>query len=96
MHGKIDENNNIVAFREKNDMDGSLVNAGFMVLEPAVLDYIEGDNTAFEKEPIENLAKDGQLNAYMHTGFWKPVDTLREKIELENLWNSGKAPWKVW
>lgn len=92
----IDENNNIVAFREKNDMDGSLVNAGFMVLEPAVLDYIEGDNTSFEKEPIENLAKDGQLNAYMHTGFWKPVDTLREKIELENLWNSGKAPWKVW
>ena len=92
----VDENNNISSFREKNDMDGSLVNAGFMVLEPQVLDYIEGDSTSFEKAPVENLAKDGQLNAYLHKGFWKPVDTLREKLELDDLWNSGKAPWKVW
>lgn len=83
-------------FREKNDDDGKMVNGGFMVMEPGVFDYIEGDATVFEKEPLENLAKDGQLMAYGHDGFWKCMDTQRDRMQLEEMWQSGHAPWKIW
>lgn len=90
------ETKNIRAFREKSSADGSRISAGFMVLEPQIFDYIEGDQTVFEKEPLERLAKEGQLNAYKHNGFWQCMDTQREKEQLENMWSSGHAPWKVW
>lgn len=90
------ENSYITKFEEKSVGDGGWVNGGFFVLEPKVLDYIEGDETYWERDPLENLAKDGKLIAYKHTGFWKPMDTLRDKRELEEIWNSGKATWKVW
>ena len=73
-----------------------MVNAGFMVCEPNVFDYIEGDQTVFEKAPLEKLSKDGQLMAYKHKGFWQCMDNSREKERLEELWESGNAPWKVW
>lgn len=92
----IDSNNGIHAFREKSDSDGSLINGGFMVLNPEVFSYIDGDHTVFEKEPLENLAKDGELMAYTHKGFWKCMDTQRDKMQLEEMWHSGDAPWKVW
>jgi len=84
------------SFREKPSGDGAWVNAGFFVLEPQALDYIEGDSTVWEAEPLERLAKGGQLSAYKHTGFWQPMDTLRDKTYLEELWDNGTAPWKVW
>ena len=94
---QMNEKDNIVSFREKNINDGSWINGGYMVLEPKVFDYIEnGDSTIFEKEPLEKLAKDGELKAFRHTGFWKYMDTLRDKKQLEELWESGNAPWKVW
>ncbi len=93
---EIENNGKISGFREKNDSDGSMINAGFMVCEPQVFDYIEGDSTVFEKAPLENLAKDGQLVAYKHEGFWQCMDTQREKQKLEEMWASGHAPWKVW
>jgi len=93
---KIDDNNNVLNFTEKPIGDGSWINGGFFVLEPEIFDYITGDETYWERDPLENLAKDGQLAAYKHRGFWKPMDTLRDKIELENLWNSGNADWRVW
>lgn len=93
---EINSNNNIEAFREKSTTDGALINGGYMVLEPKVFDYIEGDSTVFEKEPLEKLAKENQLMAYKHEGFWKCMDTLRDKNQLEEMWNSGHAPWKVW
>jgi len=68
----------------------------FFVLSPKVIDYIEGDHTVWEKEPMERLAKADQLSAYFHNGFWQPMDTLRDKVHLEELWQAGKAPWKVW
>jgi len=83
-------------FREKPQGDGALINGGFFVLSPAVLDYIADDATTWEREPVEALAKQGQLAAYAHTGFWQPMDTLRDKTHLEELWASGKAPWKLW
>jgi len=83
-------------FTEKLAGDGSWINGGFFVLEPAIFDYIEGDNTFWEREPLEKLAKDGQLIAYKHFGFWRCMDTLRDKRELEELWESGNPPWKVW
>jgi glucose-1-phosphate cytidylyltransferase len=84
-------------FREKPAGDGSWINGGFFVLEPAALDYVRwGDATQWEREPMENLTDDGQLAAYKHTGFWRPMDTLRDKRELETLWAEGRAPWKVW
>jgi len=92
----INENDEIQAFREKNDKDGALINGGYMVLEPRIFDYIEGDTTIFEKEPLEKLARDGQLIAYKHDGFWKCMDTLRDKKELEKMWNTNNALWKVW
>ena len=92
----ISENNQIMSFREKDQIDGSYINAGYMVLNPEVFDYIEGDETSFEKEPLEKLAKEGQLMAYKYHGFWKCMDTQRDKMQLEALWESGNAPWKVW
>lgn len=86
----------IQSFREKNDSDGAWINGGFMVMSPRVFDYIEGDRTVFEKDPLERLAKDGQLMAYQHHGFWKCMDTQRDKMQLEALWQEGNAPWKIW
>ena len=88
--------NRITRFSEKPLGDGSWINGGFFVLEPAVLSYIAGDDTTWEREPLESLAHDHQLSAYTHDGFWQPMDTLRDKIKLEELWQTGKAPWKVW
>ncbi len=90
------ENGTIRAFREKSSADGSRISAGFMVLEPEVFDYIDGDGTVFEKEPLRRLAADGQLNAYKHNGFWQCMDTQREKEMLDEMWATGNAPWKVW
>jgi len=82
---------------EKPKGEGSWINGGFFVLEPEVFDYIkQGDSTIWEREPLENLARAGQLVAFKHVGFWDCMDTLRDKIRLEQLWQSGKAPWKVW
>ena len=83
-------------FKEKLDGEGAWVNSGFFVLEPEVINYIEGDKTVWEREPLEKLAQEGQLSAFTHRGFWQPMDTLRDKHVLEELWQSGKAPWKVW
>ena len=92
----INENNKIENFREKSNVDSSLINGGYMVLEPDVFNYIEGDTTVFEKGPLEKLAKEGELVAYRHDGFWKCMDTLRDKNQLEEMWNSNNAKWKVW
>lgn len=86
----------VQAFREKSDLDGSVINAGFMVLEPEILNYIKGDSTIFEREPLEHLVSEGQLMAYKHDGFWRCMDTQRDKQTLEELWASEKAPWRVW
>lgn len=86
----------VKAFREKSDLDGDLINIGFMVMEPAIFDYIDGDSISFEKEPMNRLVADNQLMSYTHKGYWQCMDTLREKQQLEKLWNSGKAPWKIW
>lgn len=92
-----DNQNNITAFREKRSTDGSLINGGYMVLEPKVFDYItEGDSTVFEQKPLEKLAEDNQLVAYEHKGFWQCMDTQRDKMQLEEMWNNGNAKWKVW
>jgi glucose-1-phosphate cytidylyltransferase len=90
------EGHRITRFTEKPQGDGSWINGGFFVLEPGVMDYIEGDRTIWEREPLEALARDGQLSAYTHAGFWQPMDTLRDKMRLEELWQSGSAPWKCW
>lgn len=92
----VDGDGHIREFREKNDDDGKIVNGGFMVMEPGVFDYIEGDSTVFEKQPLEQLAKDGQLMVYRHDGFWKCMDTQRDRMQLEQMWNEGNAPWKTW
>lgn len=84
------------SFKEKPQGDGAMINGGFFVLKPAVLDYIDGDSSTWEQEPLMRLAAEGQLMAYEHQGFWQPMDTLRDKHLLEELWASGKAPWKVW
>ena len=86
----------ITSFEEKPQGDGALINAGFFVLSPSVIDYIDGDHISWEREPLQALAKDGELQAYRHDGFWQPMDTLRDKTLLEELWQSGKAPWKTW
>jgi glucose-1-phosphate cytidylyltransferase len=88
--------NKVSHFREKPVGDGAWISGGFFVCEPEVLSYIENDATVFEQEPMKKLAKDGQLSAFRHTGFWHPMDTLRDKNNLETMWDSGKAPWKVW
>jgi glucose-1-phosphate cytidylyltransferase len=86
----------INSFQEKPQGDGAWINGGFFVLSPKVIDYIHDDSTTWEKRPMEVLAKEEQMNAYFHHGFWQPMDTLRDKIHLEELWQSGKAPWKTW
>lgn len=86
----------IFSFREKPQGDGAWVNGGFFVIEPGVMDYIENDATVWEQEPLKNLAHEGMLSAYKHYGFWQPMDTLRDKMYLEELWDSGNAPWKIW
>jgi glucose-1-phosphate cytidylyltransferase len=93
---QLDKNNGIESFREKPLGDGDWINGGFFVMEAGVFDRIPGDSTILEREPLESLAADGQLGAYLHQGFWQPMDTLRDKRQLEELWESGKAPWKVW
>jgi glucose-1-phosphate cytidylyltransferase len=93
----IRKNDNVKSFLEKPRGEGSWINGGFFVVEPKVFKYIKkGDTAVWEREPLENLAKEGQLAAYRHTGFWKCMDTLRDRIELESLWRSGRAPWKIW
>ena len=86
----------VTSFHEKPLNEMGWINGGFFVLEPKVLDYIDGDATIFERAPLERLASDGQLSAFRHTGFWRPMDTLRDKRELDELWSNGKAPWKRW
>ncbi|MDG1396990.1 MAG: glucose-1-phosphate cytidylyltransferase [Polaribacter sp.] len=97
--GAVDINadtNVINSFIEKPRGDGAWINGGFFVCDPAVFDYLEDDTTVFERKPLENIAKDNLLAAYKHRGFWKPMDTLRDKNELEDKWNTNKAPWKTW
>ncbi len=90
----LSNNNQVIGFKEKIKGDGGWINGGFFVMEPRVFDYIEGDHTVLERDPLENLAKDGQLMAYKHNGFWLPMDTLRDKLHLESIWKTGNAPWK--
>lgn len=90
------EGSQVRRFMEKPRGDGSMINGGFFVLSPQVLDYLESDATVWEQQPLQRLAMDGELMAFQHQGFWQPMDTLRDKIYLEDLWGSGKAPWKVW
>lgn len=86
----------VANFEEKPHGDGGWINGGFFILSPHVIDYIEHDATVWERDPMERLAREGQLSAYLHHGFWQPMDTLRDKQHLEELWQSGSAPWKVW
>jgi glucose-1-phosphate cytidylyltransferase len=85
-----------MSFEEKPQGEGDLINGGFFVLEPSVLELIDGFGTLWEKEPMEKLAASGQLAAWIHRGFWQPMDTLRDKQQLNDLWESGRAPWKLW
>ena len=89
-------NDSVTSFREKNNSDGNFINAGFMVLNPKIFDYLKSDKTVFEKEPLEKLASNGELKAYKHNGFWQCMDTLRDRQLLEKLWAENNAPWKVW
>ena len=93
---EVGENGVINAFREKSDTDGDLINIGFMVLEPQIFDYIEGDDMPFEKEPMRLLVEKKELVGYIHKGYWQCMDTLREKQQIEEKWESGNAPWKLW
>jgi glucose-1-phosphate cytidylyltransferase len=90
------EGDQITTFEEKPEGDGAWINGGFFVLSPRVIDYIAGDATSWEREPMEQLARDGQFNAFRHDGFWQPMDTLRDRQLLERLWQEGNPPWKVW
>lgn len=92
----IDAKNNVLGFEEKPKGDGGWINAGFFIMEPDVFEYIDGDSTVLEKDPLEKLAANNELVAYKHDGFWQPMDTMRDKIYLEELWKSGEAPWKLW
>jgi glucose-1-phosphate cytidylyltransferase len=94
---KLDEDQEkILSFKEKPQGDGAWINGGFFILEPQVIDYIEGDSTVWEQEPMQRLAADGQLSAYRHSGFWQPMDTLRDKRLLDDMWENGAPPWKIW
>jgi glucose-1-phosphate cytidylyltransferase len=90
------ESDRVMGFREKASQDSALINGGFFVCEPSIFDVIDGDLTVWEQEPMDRLVERGQLAAFRHAGFWQPMDTLRDKMVLEQLWSSGKAPWKVW
>lgn len=91
-----DRQTNVDSFKEKPTGDGAWINGGYFVLEPDVVDRIEGDATVWEQEPLRSLASDGELSAFRHTGFWQPMDTLHDKAILESLWESGSPPWKTW
>ena len=93
---EISGNNSVSSFIEKPKGDGSWINAGFFVFQPEIFNYIDGDSTVFERKPLETIAKKKELYSFKHSGFWQPMDTQREKVELENHWVSSKAPWKVW
>lgn len=93
---ELEQDGGVLSFHEKPRGDGAWINGGFFVLEPQIFNYIESDDTIWEREPLESITKDGQFAAFKHHDFWKCMDTLRDKIELENLWNSNRAPWKVW
>ena len=88
--------NKIISFQEKPPGDSNWINGGYFVCEPEMIDYIENDSTIFEQQPLQNLAKDGNLGAFKHYGFWHPVDTLRDKNYLNELWEKDQAPWKKW
>ncbi|WP_062269856.1 glucose-1-phosphate cytidylyltransferase [Endozoicomonas arenosclerae] len=90
------DNHNVKSFQEKPKGDGGMINGGFFVLSPKVIDFIENDQTVWEQEPLKKLAEMGELSAFEHHGFWQPMDTLRDKVLLEKLWNTGQAPWKIW
>jgi glucose-1-phosphate cytidylyltransferase len=92
---EIDVANKVFSFREKPQGDGTWINGGFLVLSPKVIDYLDGDDIIFEQKPLQRLSDEGQLGAYRHTGFWQPMDTLRDKRHLEELWASGRAPWRT-
>jgi len=95
--GAVDvQQDRIVSFREKPSGDGNWINGGFFILEPSVFDYIHGDDSYWEREPLEKLASQGELAAYRHNGFWQPMDTLRDKIKLEEMWKQNEAEWKLW
>ena len=93
---EVGQDGSVAAFREKSDLDGDLINIGFMVFEPALFDYIEGDTTSLEKGPLTVLAAGNELAGYIHRGYWQCMDTMREKRELEEQWAMNKAPWKIW
>lgn len=90
------EGDRITSFKEKPKGDGALINAGFFVLSPEVFDYLQNDNTVWEQDPLERLAKEGELSVFRHFGFWRPMDTLKDKNDLNELWNNNKSPWKTW
>jgi glucose-1-phosphate cytidylyltransferase len=95
--GALDLKDGLVqSFKEKPQGDGAVINGGFFVLTPAIFDYLADDSSVWEQEPLSRLAEEGELAAFVHSGFWQPMDTLRDKQYLENLWQSGRAPWKVW
>ena len=93
---EVNEDGTVTGFREKQKLDGNIINIGYMVCSPEVFEYIDGDQTPFEKEPLENLARDGQLVSKTHNGFWKCMDNVRDKKQLERMWMENRAPWKVW
>ncbi|HMM60629.1 MAG TPA: sugar phosphate nucleotidyltransferase, partial [Candidatus Rifleibacterium sp.] len=96
-YGALDiDGTKVMGFAEKPKGDGGWVNGGFFILSPAVIDFVKGDETPWETTPLETAASNDELRAYFHDGFWQPMDTLREKNQLEDLWQRGKAPWKVW
>ena len=98
MKGVLDigTNGQVRSFREKNETDASLINGGFMVMNPEIFSYLKDDSTVFEQEPMQRLAAEGQLMGFHHSGFWQCMDTQREMKKLETLWQGGKAPWKIW
>ena len=90
------DNNSVKSFFEKPKGDGAWINGGYFVCEPSIFDYIKGDQTVWEKEPMQQIALDCQMSAFKHEGFWRPMDTLKDKMDLEEMWAEGKAPWKIW
>ncbi|MEJ7740619.1 MAG: glucose-1-phosphate cytidylyltransferase [Chitinophagaceae bacterium] len=92
----LNEQGKVISFTEKPKGDGHWINGGYFVCEPPIFDFIEGDSTLWEHQPLESIAKKGEMYAYKHSGFWKPMDTLRDKLELEEAWDKNQAPWKIW